>query len=71
MQSGVVNGTLAEVDGIIDRYRAQFPNLKVALTGGDVSVFEKALKNPIFADPYLVLKGLNSILTFNDRKDQP
>ena len=69
IQSGVINGTIAEVQGIIDAYREQYPGLNVALTGGDVPFFEKALKNPIFAAPNLVLEGLNSILSFNDRKD--
>ncbi len=67
--SGVTNGVVAEMAGIINAYHTQYPGLVVVLTGGDCSFFEKALKNPIFADPKLVLKGLNSILTFNDRKD--
>ena len=36
------------------------------LTGGDYLFFEKELKSSIFAHPYLVLKGLNEILDFND-----
>lgn len=69
MQSGVMNGVVAEVQGIVNAYRAQYPGLVVVLTGGDFKLFENALKNPIFADPNLVLKGLNSILAFNDRSD--
>lgn len=67
--SGVINGVVAEIQGIIGQYQAQFPGLVVALTGGDVEFFEKALKNPIFAHPNLVLTGLNSILSFNDSQD--
>lgn len=63
--SGVYNGLLKEIDGVIDAYREQHENLKVVLTGGDVSFFENALKNTIFADAFLTLKGLNAILDHN------
>jgi len=66
IQSGVINGVLAEIDGMIDRYKSQFSDLKVMLTGGDFQLFEKGLKNSIFADPDLVLKGLNEILDYNE-----
>jgi len=66
--SGVQLGALAEVEGIIQRYTHNNPDLKVILTGGDMNFFEKRLKkNGIFADPYLVLHGLNYILDFNMR----
>jgi len=63
--SGVLNGAIAEVKGIIAEYEKQFPNLKVVLTGGYSGFFAKQLKNTIFADLFLVLKGLNVILNFN------
>lgn len=66
MQSGIINGALAEIDGIIDRYKQQYPDLKVLMTGGDAAFFDKGLKNSIFADPNLVLKGLNEILDYNE-----
>ena len=66
IQSGVINGVLSEVDGMIDRYKSQFSDLKVIVTGGDFQLFDKALKNSIFADPDLVLKGLNEILDYNE-----
>lgn len=65
--SGVVNGMIAEINGIIESYQKQFSNLKVVITGGDSIFFEKALKNSIFADPNLVLKGLNEILLYHHR----
>jgi len=65
--SGVEIGSIAEINGIIERYQAQYPTLKTVLTGGDVNFFEKRLKNSIFADPYLILKGLNVILNFNSK----
>ena len=66
IQSGVINGVLLEIDGMIDRYKSQFSDLKVLLTGGDFQLFDKGLKNSIFADPDLVLKGLNEILDYNE-----
>lgn len=65
MLSGVVNGLIFEMDGFISSYEKQFSGLKIVLTGGDANFFEKALKNSIFADPNLVLKGLNEILIYN------
>ncbi|MEJ1239024.1 type III pantothenate kinase [Chryseolinea sp. T2] len=67
IQSGVENGLVAEIDGIVSQYRSLFPDLKVILTGGDVPFFENRLKAPIFAVPELVLSGLNSILIHNAR----
>jgi type III pantothenate kinase len=65
IQSGVVNGLLAEIDGIIHRYGEKYPDLKVILCGGDGGFFENQMKASIFASPELVLIGLNSILIHN------
>lgn len=65
MQSGVMNGVLAEMQGIIEQYRHNSPDLRVLLCGGDAAFFESSLKPPIFAVPELVLIGLNRILTYN------
>lgn len=65
MQSGALHGTAAEVDGIIDRYQAQYENLQVLLTGGDADTLVSLLKNRIFAVRELVPDGLNQILEFN------
>lgn len=65
MKSGVVNGVLAEVRGIIERYSQKFPALGVILCGGDAPFFENNLKQPIFVAPDLVLHGLNRILRHN------
>lgn len=65
IQSGVIYGLIGEIDGIIARYRTQFPDLKVILCGGDARFFENKLKDLIFASPDLVLVGLNSVLIHN------
>lgn len=69
INSGVINGTVAEIDGIIELYKQTFPNLKIAVTGGDADFFVKRLKNSIFAHPNLVLLGLNTILHYNLEKN--
>lgn len=65
IQSGVVNGVIEELNGIIRRYQEKFEDLRVILCGGDVHFFENKLKASIFAVPELVLSGLNSILIYN------
>lgn len=63
--SGVINGIIAEMDGIIIQYKEQYPDLLCVITGGDCEHFAKQLKNSIFVHPNLVLRGLNNILNFN------
>ncbi|WP_420149136.1 type III pantothenate kinase [Spirosoma sp.] len=65
MQSGVMNGLLFEMNGIIDTYRQNWPDVAVLTCGGDISAFESRFKPPIFAVPELVLIGLNRILRYN------
>lgn len=66
MQSGAVNGILSEAEGIIRRMDEKFSDLQVVICGGASSFFESKLNFRIFAAPYLVLEGLNSILIYND-----
>lgn len=65
MQSGVQRGMMHEVKGFIAEYQEQYPGLKVALTGGDLSVLLSLVENEIFAEPNLILNGLHKILTYN------
>jgi type III pantothenate kinase len=65
MRSGAVIGTAAEIDGMIQNYEAQYPDFNAILTGGDAPYFATKVKSKIFADPDLLLKGLNQILNYN------
>ena len=65
IRSGVLNGAVAEVNGLVERYRALYPDLAVLLTGGDAGLFQPHLKGPIFAVPELVLVGLHRIVVHN------
>lgn len=63
--SGVINGSVAEIDGFIGLYKEQYPALICVITGGDSEHLAKRLKNSIFTHQNLVLKGLNHILNFH------
>lgn len=65
IHSGVINGVINEIDGIINQYRKKNADLTVVLTGGDVNFLSNKLKNSIFANPNFLLEGLNTILTYN------
>ena len=65
IHSGVVNGILKEMDGVIDTYKLKYSDLTVILTGGDAKFLSKQLKSSIFANSNFLLEGLNYILKFN------
>jgi type III pantothenate kinase len=67
IQSGVILGMAKEIDGTIDSYRDKFSNFNVHLTGGDVAFFGALLKNKIFADPFLIYRGLYAISEYNQK----
>ena len=64
--SGVQQGILAEVRTLISDFEEDNEDFILVFTGGDASFFEKELKSSIFADQFLVLKGLNEILDYNE-----
>ncbi len=64
--SGVINGCIAETDGMIEQYSAKYGSVKTIIGGGDAFFFDKKLKNRIFAVENLVLHGLNHILNYNN-----
>lgn len=65
MQSGVLNGLVAELNGIVARYREIHPDFQTVVCGGDARFFESSFQTPIFAVPELVLVGLHRILQHN------
>ena len=66
--SGVQQGAIDEMDAVITDFRKENKDSIVILCGGDYNFFDKHLKNSIFVDPFIVLKGLNIILEFNAKK---
>ena len=67
IHSGVVVGIIKEIDGIIDQYQEEYPDLTVILTGGDAKFLSNQLKNSIFANSNFLLEGLNFILEYNSK----
>jgi len=65
IKSGVQNGILAEVFGMIGQYQEQFPDLSVYFTGGDLQNFDFPQKNNIFVDENLTLIGISEIYKLN------
>ena len=68
IRSGVINGICHEIDGYINEFKQKFCDVLVFLTGGDEKPLKNRIKNCIFADKYLVAKGLNRILRDYDNK---
>lgn len=68
IRAGVIRGMEFEIAGYISRMQQKYPELLVFLTGGDNFSFDSKLKSIIFADKFLVLKGLNRILNYNNVK---
>jgi len=68
IHSGVVNGVINELEGVIGQYKSKYSDLTVVLTGGDTNFLAKQLKSSIFANQNFLLEGLNEILIFNKDK---
>lgn len=69
IHSGVVNGLICEIDGIIDRYKQQYENFTIILTGGDTVFLAKRLKNTIFANSNFLLESLNQFFQYTIKND--
>ncbi len=67
--NGVVNGVIHEIEGYISDFEKKNVNSKIILTGGGSIYLSKKLKITIFAEPNLVMFGLNRILNYNVLKD--
>ena len=65
IEAGVHYGILGEIHQFIEETKQSFGQIKVLLTGGDISHFEKAIKYPTFANPKLTLLGLYEILQYS------
>ncbi|MDR3680735.1 MAG: type III pantothenate kinase [Flavipsychrobacter sp.] len=65
MRSGTIFGMAAEIDGMIKEFESQYSDFNAVLTGGDAPYFASKIKSKIFADPDLLMKGLNLILKHN------
>lgn len=65
IQSGVINGIEAELNGMIEKYRLAYNDLTFFVTGGDSAYFDLQAKNDIFAHENLTLIGVFEIYKRN------
>ncbi|MEG0499538.1 MAG: type III pantothenate kinase [Rikenellaceae bacterium] len=65
IKNGVILGIINEIHGYIDLYLAKNEEIVVIFTGGDAKYFVFKVKNTIFVDCLLLLKGLNKVLEYN------
>lgn len=65
IHSGVVNGIIHEIQGVMSSYNSDYPDLTVILTGGDANFLCKQFKISIFANSNFLLEGLNFLLEYN------
>ena len=65
IRAGVQSGILSEVESYIHNFKQKYPDIQIVFTGGDLFFFEKNLKINIFAQPEIVLTGLNRIIDYN------
>jgi type III pantothenate kinase len=63
IRSGVQQGMIKEIEGIIAEYQSKHKDLTVIVTGGSMEWLLKSLKIKIKGEPFLVLTGLNVILS--------
>ncbi|MBQ0112788.1 MAG: type III pantothenate kinase [Bacteroidales bacterium] len=66
--SGVINGTLSEIENIIEKYHKENSDIKVVLTGGDAEFISKNLQHKIEYVPDLLLYGLKNILEIHAKE---
>ena len=68
IESGIINGVIAEIINIIEDYKELSPEINIILTGGDTPFIKSVVpikKNSIFAHENLTLIGLNAIHKYN------
>ncbi|MBR1625732.1 MAG: type III pantothenate kinase [Bacteroidales bacterium] len=70
IQSGVINGTIAEVEQTINLYKQKFANIKIVLTGGYGNFIKNNISHDVFEEKNLVLMGLKNIYELNEKNNK-
>jgi type III pantothenate kinase len=66
IKSGIINGTLSEISGMIERYlQEEEREFEIVLRGGDAELISKRINKNFIVERNLVLQGLNMILDYN------
>lgn len=66
LQSGAANGTLAEIEGLINRFKDDFQDLSIIIGGGDAVFFDTNLELDTFVVSNLAVEGLHAIFKYNE-----
>jgi type III pantothenate kinase len=66
LEIGTYLGWQKEIEGLLDAYRAIYPELIVLLTGGDAIHFDMGQKNGIFVHENLTLEGILALYYANE-----
>lgn len=61
LSNGVINGVIFELEGYFNGFQKKYPALKAVIAGGDADFLVKRLNFQTFAEPYLVLHGINQL----------
>jgi type III pantothenate kinase len=69
IHSGVLNGTINEINGFIAQYQEVYPKFIIILTGGDTEFLANRLKNTIFANSNFLLESLNQTFQLKSKND--
>ena len=65
LQSGAVYGFAAQIDGMIERFRAELGDCTVIATGGLAHLVAPVAASIQFVEPYLTLHGLRLVYALN------
>ncbi|MBT5857451.1 MAG: type III pantothenate kinase, partial [Flavobacteriaceae bacterium] len=68
IHSGVINGVVKELNGVIEQYKNEFKEIRIILTGGDSKFLLNSIKNTIFAHSNFLLVGLNFLVEMNKKE---
>lgn len=69
VRGGVIFGIIKEIEGYINHYLLKNSEIVIIFTGGDANYFVFKVKNTIFVDCDMLLKGLNKVLEYNYDKN--
>ena len=67
IHSGIINGIVGELNSTIDKYKSQFKEIRIILTGGDSKFLFNRIKNSIFANSNFLILGLNFLIELNKK----
>lgn len=65
INQGVVLGAQFELEGYINLLSQKYPKLISVISGGDMKLIEGLTKSCTFANPFLLLHGLNKLTDYN------